>query len=154
MWLCYKPPCPPLKVLEIYSGRAGEKGVMCFVGKRPDRICNPLIAYAFLGISDVKWVCLDDSDSAAGATVTPRWMGTAGRPSVFGGTWDWQVHAGVGINPGLPRAGNPQRTGPPGHQAGDQNVALKVVGEDPRVGGGSGRAATRGGASEAAERMR
>jgi hypothetical protein len=66
MWLCYKPPCPPLKVLEIYSGRAGEKGVVCFVGERPDRICNPLIAYAFLGISDVKWVCLDDSDCCRG----------------------------------------------------------------------------------------
>jgi hypothetical protein len=82
-------------MLEIYSDRlqaAGEKGLVCFVGKRPGRICNlqplinhePLIACAFLG-SDVKWVFSDDSDCCRGDGC-PTMGRTAGQLSVFGGT--------------------------------------------------------------------
>ena len=58
---------------------AGSEGVVVFVGKRPDRIVNPMVVYLFMG-NPVKWVFLDDSDSCKndGCPKMPE--------GVFGGT--------------------------------------------------------------------
>ena len=58
---------------------AGSEGVVVFVGKRPDRIVNPMVVCLFMG-SPVKWVFLDDSDSCKndGCPKMPE--------GVFGGT--------------------------------------------------------------------
>ena len=64
----------------MYADILGSSArVVVFVGKRPDRIVNPMVVCLFMG-SPVKWVFLDDSDSCKndGCPKMPE--------GVFGGT--------------------------------------------------------------------
>jgi hypothetical protein len=80
-----------------------EDTVVTLVARRPDRIINPEVVYAFVGVENVKFVFLAKSDCCTGG-------GCPSLPPDPRRTWRTagQDHDGVGHDAGVPGAGVPE----------------------------------------------
>ena len=73
---------------------ARERGCHSSGSHRPNRMTNPEVGYAFMGVEDVKFVFLDNSGCSQGL-----WLSSSSPGLIRRGGQD---HDGVGPNPGLP----------------------------------------------------
>jgi len=68
---------------EMYAGHVdSEDAVVTLVARRPDRITNPEVVYAFVGVENVKFVFLANSDCCTGGgcpSLPPDSLGGLGR---------------------------------------------------------------------------
>jgi hypothetical protein len=71
---------------EMYAGHVdSEEAVATLVARRPDRIANPEVAYAFIGVEDVEFVFLANSGCCKGGgcpSLPPDSLGGLGRTIV------------------------------------------------------------------------
>jgi hypothetical protein len=68
---------------EMYADHVDSKGaVVALVARRPDRITNPEVVYAFVGFEDAEFVFLANSDCCTGGgcpSLPPDSLGGLGR---------------------------------------------------------------------------
>ena len=68
---------------EMYANHVdSEDTVVALVARRPDRIVNPEVAYAFVGVANVKFAFLGNSDCCTGGgcpSLPPDSLGGLGR---------------------------------------------------------------------------
>jgi hypothetical protein len=72
-----------MEMYEMYAGHVDSEGaVVALVVRRPDRIINPGVVYAFVGVEDVKFAFLANSDCCTGGgspSLPPEPLGGLGR---------------------------------------------------------------------------
>jgi hypothetical protein len=68
---------------EMYANNVDSKeAVVTLVARRPDRIINPAVVYAFVGVENVKFVFMANSDCCTGGgcpSLPPDSLGGLGR---------------------------------------------------------------------------